>query len=393
MHTQKFNYMRRISYLLLFILFPLFSFSQTGADTELNFSIISPVQSRLDGAKGYSLQDNGKWAYAINRIPYSDFKTNRRPSETRKLGIVNFRVLELKKVFIDDIQYNVLIIKKNDGEYEFPILQEGWKSFESLEFFVFNAVNLQKILPHDIPFNRPYAVDMQVYCAGEVKNYDPRLVDDKIVSKIQATQKQTNNNAANLVFAVQPIQKDGEESVRFKMIRAFSKTSLTAWYLDPRNATELFATSYYEAKLYKFKSFVRDAEVYNLPTTGAPTDFKSFFNWGILKYQAGNYDDAIEDFNQAILFKPDTAFSLIYSYRGIAKTKMGNHNGAIEDFDRAISITPDDIMQYSNWIKNYFNRGVARFYTNDIEGACKDWNKSFEFGFGRALEYLERFCK
>lgn len=386
--------MRRISYLLLlFILIPVFSFSQTGADTELNFSIISPVQSRLDGAMGFSIQDNGKWANARNRIPYSDFKTNRKPSETRKLGIENFRVLELKKVLIDDVQFNVLLIKYNDGAYEFPILQEGWKSFESLEFFVFNAINLPNILPKNIPYNQAYAVDMQVYCAGKVKHYDPKLVDDAIVSKIQATQNQTNNNASNLIFAVQPIQKDGKESIRFKLIRSFSKETLTGWFLDPRNAEELFSTSYYESQLYKFKSFIRDAEVYNLPTAGTPTDFNSFFNWGLLKYQSGNFDDAINDFNQALLFKPDTAFSLIYSYRGIAKTKMGDYNGAIEDFDHAIEIPPSDIMEYSNWIKNYFNRGVSRFYTNDIEGACKDWTKSFEYGFGRSLEYLERFCK
>lgn len=386
--------MRKIFYLLLFFTFiPFISFSQTGADTELSFSIIGRVQSSLDRATGYSLQDNGKWASARNRIPYSDFKTNRKPSQTHKLGRENFRVLELKKVLIDDIQYNVLIIKYNDGEYEFPILQEGWKSFESFEFYVFAAENLIKILPRDIPFNKPFAVDMQVYCAGEVINYDPTLVDDKIVSKIQATQNQTNNNAANLVIAVEPIRKDGTESVRFKLIRSFAKKSLTAWFLDPRNAKELFASSYYEAKLYKFKSFIRDAEIYNLPTSGPPTDFQSFFNWGILKYQSGNYDDAIEDFDNAIVFKPDTAFSLIYSYRGIAKTKMGDYNGAIEDFDRAIAIPPSDIMQYSNWIKNYFNRGVSRFYTKDIEGACKDWNKSFEFGFGRSLGYLEKYCK
>lgn len=386
--------MKKISYLLsFFILIPLLSFSQTGADTELNFSIISGVLSRLDGAIGHSIQDNGKWASARNRIPYSDYKTNRKPSETRKLGVENFRILELRKVLIDDIQYNVLLIKYNDGAYEFPILQEGWEPFESLEYFVFNAENLLDVLPREIPFNQPYAVDMEVFCAGKVKNYDPQLIDDIIVSRIQETQKQLHNNAANLVFAVEPIQKDGQESIRFKMIRSFSKETLTGWFLDPRNAEELFASSYYEAQLYKFKGFIRDAEVYNLPTTGSPTDFQSFFNWGVLKYQAGNYDDAIEDFNQAMMFKPDTAFSLIYSYRAISKTKLADYNGAIEDYDRAISIPPDDIMQYSNWIKNYFNRGVARFYTNDIEGACSDWTKSFEFGFGRSLEYLEKYCK
>ena len=72
---------------------------------------------------------------------------------------------------------------------------------------------------------------------------------------------------------------------------------------------------------------------------------------------------------------------------------MGNYSAAIEDFDKAIDIRPSNVMGYSNWIKNYYNRGVSRFYTNDLEGACEDWNKSFDLGFGGALEFLERFCK
>lgn len=386
--------MKKGLFFLLLLLFPIAGIiAQTTGNNEVNFSIISKVQSYLESAEGWSLQDNGRWASANNRIPHSDSKTNKNPSPRRKLGVENFNILELKKVLIDDIQYNVLLIKYADGGYEFPILQEGWKPFESLEFFVFEAKTLSDILPHDVPFNRAYAVNMKVFCQGKVRDYDPKLINDIVVGKIQSTQNQTNINASNLVFAVLPIQKDGRESVKFKMIRSYSKRSLSSWYLDPRNAEKLFSVSYFSAKFYQFKKFIRDSEIYNIPTAGAPDDFGSYFKWGILKYQAGNFDGAINDFNSALSFNPDTSISLIYSYRGISNTKMGKYSFAIEDFDKAIDLRPNDIMDYSNWIKNYYNRGVSRFYTNDLKGACEDWDKAFDLGFGGALEYLERFCK
>lgn len=387
--------MKKGLFFLLLFLFPLTGIiAQTEGNAEVSFSIISKVQSYLESAEGWSLQDNGKWASSKNRIPHSDYKTNKKPSPQRKLGKENFNILELRKVLIKDIQYNVLLIKYMDGGYEFPILKEGWEPFESLEYFVFEAESLSDVLPRDVPFNTAYAVNMKVYCQGKVRNYDPKLIDDIVVGKIQATENQTNINAANLVFAVKPIRKDGNESVQFKMIRSYAKRSISSWYLDPRNADKLFDVSYYSAKFYQFKKFIRDSEIYNIPTSGnKPDDFQSHFKWGILKYQAGNFDGAIDDFNSALSFNSDTALSLIYSYRGIAKTKMGNYSAAIEDFDKAIDIRPSNVMGYSNWIKNYYNRGVSRFYTNDLEGACEDWNKSFDLGFGGALEFLERFCK
>jgi len=386
--------MKKGLFFLLLFLFPLAGImAQKDAPAEVSFSTISKVQSYLEEAEGWALQDNGKWASAKNRIPHSDYKTNKNPSPRRKLGRENFNILELRKVLIFDVQYNVLLIKYQDGDYEFPILQEGWKPFESLEYFVFAAESLSDVLPNDIPFNKAYAVNMKVFCQGIVRDYDPKRVDDIVVGKIQATERKTNINAANLVLAVMPVKEDGYEFVKFKIIRSYSKKTLSSWYLDPRNADKLFDVTYYSTKYHQFKKFIRDSEVFNIPTSGGPNDFQSYFKWGVLKYQAGNFDGAINDFNTALGYNSDTAFSLIYSYRGISRTKMGNYSDAIEDFDKAIDIRPSDIMGYSNWIKNYFNRGVSRFYTNDLKGACEDWNKSFDLGFGGALEYLERFCK
>ena len=89
---------------------------------------MSPVQSGIYEAKGWSIQDNGKWAYAMNKIPHTDSKSNNaRPGGLNELGQDNFYSLELRKIMIDDEQYNVLVKKYNDGEFEFPFLQRNWK--------------------------------------------------------------------------------------------------------------------------------------------------------------------------------------------------------------------------------------------------------------------------
>ncbi len=381
---------------LLLLLIPFISLhAQTEEGVEENFSIMTATLSSLELAKGWALQDNGKWASQQNIIPNTNYKTNKRPTELEKLGSENFNSLELRKVTIKDKQYNVLIIRYNNGSYEFPYLREGWEPFESAEYFVFKARNLKKVLPQDIPFNKPYTVNLEVFCAGKVREYDYTQIEGIIVKKIQHTLNKLNVNGTNLVIAVEPVQKNGKESIKFKLIKTYSKRSFNSFWLDQKNANTFFEKTYWEAQLFRFKKFIRDADKHNVPETYMDvSDFHSYYNRGVLKYKSGNYEGAIEDFNAAVALKPDTAFSLIYSFRGIAKTKLKRFNEAIEDFDKALDIKPTKWSESTNWIKNYHNRGVARFYSNDLEGACEDWETAFgTHGFGSSLEYLERFCK
>ena len=107
----------------------------------------------------------------------------------------------------------------------------------------------------------------------------------------------------------------------------------------------------------------------------------------------GDYTSAITYFKKALNKNPDTEDFMIYSFRGNAYSKKELYNDAISDFDHALSLQPMDIMDYSNWVRNYFNRGVAKFYLNDLGGACKDWNKSLELGFGQAHDYIMEYCE
>ncbi|MCF8230484.1 MAG: tetratricopeptide repeat protein, partial [Bacteroidales bacterium] len=293
----------------------------------------------------------------------------------------------------EDKQYNVLIKIYRDGEYEFPLLEDGWRNFNSAKFWVFPANNLIKVFPEDIEFEEAFATNLDVYCYGEIKDYNPYTLNDKIVNRINRTIDATYVNAANLVIAVWPLRDNDTEVIRFKIIETYNKKTLTGYYLEPSNIKKLFSNSYYQVFYYEFKNFIRDATIYNIPVESTPSEYMSYYRWGVLKYQSGNYDGAVQDFDKAVEINPETKDFMLYSYRGNAKTKLRDFNGAIEDFDRALDIEPTEVVDYSNWVRNYYNRGVAKFYVNDINGACRDWHNAYELGFGLALEYLNKYCQ
>lgn len=365
----------------------------------VNFSSLSPVQSEIDNLRGWAKQDNGTWLAARNRIPFTDEKTNKSTRAERKLGQDNIISLELRKVMIGNKQYNVLVKKYYDGEYEFPVLIENWKGFKSLNFYVFPSSKLSQILPEVIPFNQQYAVNLNVFARGTIRDYETKHEDDIIVRTIQSVERSEVVNDWNIIFAVFPIKNGDNEVVRFKLIKSFNENYLASFYAAPSNWESNFEMTFYETNFFRFKSFIRDAQKYVLPLAEDVNNlspekaYENNYNWGILKYQMGDWPTAIDFFNHALMIRPNTQDFLIYSYRGNARSKMRLFSDAIDDFDKALDIKPDEIMDYSNWVKNYFNRGVAKYYLNDLNGACKDWNRALELGFGQAYFYVLDYCE
>ncbi len=47
----------------------------------------------------------------------------------------------------------------------------------------------------------------------------------------------------------------------------------------------------------------------------------------------------------------------------------------------------------SNHALAWFNRGLCRLYTNDIEGACSDWKKALKKGHLPAKGLLSEHCE
>ncbi len=406
---NRFRYRYLIIIFLAFL--PVFSFSQkrkkdkrkknkceTVSEQDLiKYSSLSGVESSITKATGWSVQNNGAWYSMKNEIPFSDQRANPNHYGDRSLGKDNFIAFELRKLMIGNKQYNVLIKKYKTGSYEFPILKENWKPYKALDYYVFNSAILKKILPQKVTFNKAYAVNLNVFARGTIKNYNKKDWKSILVGNVQMVHLGEKINGWNLILAVYPIKNKGEEVVRFRLIKTFDNNYLVSMYTAPNDWKKLFSRSFYEVSYFTFKNFIDGALKDYIPVTPdigkEGNSFQNNFNWGILKYQTGDYISAIKFFNKALTINPNTKDFLIFSYLGNAQSKLQRYNDAIASFDRALQLRPDNVLDYSNWVRNYFNRGVTKFYLNDTPGACKDWNKALELGFGTAYQYIQDYCR
>ncbi|PLX13853.1 MAG: hypothetical protein C0598_02735 [Marinilabiliales bacterium] len=370
---------------------------------ETDFSNVSPILSEIDRGQimGWALQDNGAWISEKGRIPLS-FENKEKPqTEREKLGQDNIISLQLRRVMVGSEQYMALIHIYYDGDYEFPILQEGWTKFKSFDFYVFKANKLEELFPEDFEYNTKWGVNLNTFTRGTVRDFeqDKGLIEDEIKKAVLLVEKGEVVNNWNLVFGINPVKNGEDVGVRFKLVKTFRKDYLVDYYTNEQTWEMNINRSYWEVRTNIFKSFVQDAQEYlidideGLIPTSHDSTYQNYYNWGVVRYQMGDYTSAITYFKKALNKNPDTEDFMIYSFRGNAYSKKELYNDAISDFDHALSLQPKDIMDYSNWVRNYFNRGVAKFYLNDLGGACKDWNKSLELGFGQAHDYIMEYCE
>ncbi|MEA5619449.1 tetratricopeptide repeat protein [Cronbergia sp. UHCC 0137] len=108
---------------------------------------------------------------------------------------------------------------------------------------------------------------------------------------------------------------------------------------------------------------------------------EDYYNRGIDKYNSGDKQGAIADYNEAIRLNPDDADA--YNNRGNAKSDLGDKQGAIADYNEAIRIKPDD--DYA-----YYNRGNAKDDLGDRQGAITDYNEAIRLKPDFANAYYNR---
>jgi len=114
---------------------------------------------------------------------------------------------------------------------------------------------------------------------------------------------------------------------------------------------------------------------------------EAYFNRGVLKKDLGDFRGAIQDYTKAIeLNSKDTSVYILFNNRAYAKLQIGDFHGAIEDCNRAIELKP-------NYYRAYYARGAAKIELGDKDSGCKDLMKSYELGFDKALEHINKFCR
>ena len=116
-------------------------------------------------------------------------------------------------------------------------------------------------------------------------------------------------------------------------------------------------------------------EVSNPPVekpNAAPTQMtaEEFFARGVEKWNKGDYQGAIADYDQAIKLKPDYAEP--YNNRGLARSALGDNQGAIADYEESLRLKNSE-----PWIV-YNNRGVARSDLGDNQGAISDYDQAIK---------------
>ncbi|MCW5314275.1 tetratricopeptide repeat protein [Nostoc sp. KVJ3] len=142
---------------------------------------------------------------------------------------------------------------------------------------------------------------------------------------------------------------------------------------------------------------------------------QKLYQEGVNKYDVGNYEGAIEDFNQVIQSDPKNAMA--YNRRGDAYYRLGDYEQAKADSSQAILLNPQDanayfdrgfafselgkykeaIADYTQAIKlnsqdayAYYGRGLARTQLKDNKGAIGDFSKAIALKPQYPEAYLQR---
>ena len=96
---------------------------------------------------------------------------------------------------------------------------------------------------------------------------------------------------------------------------------------------------------------------------------KEYFDRGLKKRRAGDYEGAIVDLNKAIQLDPN--FAVAYNNRGSAYNDLKQYDKAIVDYTKAIQLDP-------NYAVAYNNRGNAYYFLEHYDKAIADYTKAID---------------
>ena len=111
------------------------------------------------------------------------------------------------------------------------------------------------------------------------------------------------------------------------------------------------------------------------------TASEEFYDSGIVHYEAGRYEEAIADFDEALLL--DSGFVNALYLRGWSKWQLGKNAEAIEDFNKTIELRPFDPQPY-------FLRGYAKVSLALYEDAIANYDESLRLNPNRPNVFHRR---
>ena len=114
------------------------------------------------------------------------------------------------------------------------------------------------------------------------------------------------------------------------------------------------------------------------------TKVQIYLNLGASQLKLESFDNALESYKKALDLSPRNPS--IYNYKGYANYKLGNFSEAINDFNNAIDLDPNNAA-------SYYNRGMAYLKTAEKSKACADFHKSCKLENINACKMIMTECK
>ncbi len=108
---------------------------------------------------------------------------------------------------------------------------------------------------------------------------------------------------------------------------------------------------------------------------------ETYFLWGFVRHEMGDYNGAISNYTQAIYLKMNSAG--VYALRGLAKQELEQFSAAISDYDKAIQLNPD-------YAEAYCNRGLTKYRLGQFSAAITDYDKAIRLKPNYAEAYSNR---
>ncbi|VVH59756.1 hypothetical protein BAZOLSSOX_1017 [uncultured Gammaproteobacteria bacterium] len=116
-----------------------------------------------------------------------------------------------------------------------------------------------------------------------------------------------------------------------------------------------------------------------IPEEAKDDKSKAFHNRGNIYMSLGEYQKAINDYDQTIALDPKNDNAL--SSRGAAYFGLGEYQKAINDYDQAITLNPKDDNAFSN-------RGTAYTYLGEYQKAINDYDQAITLNPKNAKHFV-----
>lgn len=115
---------------------------------------------------------------------------------------------------------------------------------------------------------------------------------------------------------------------------------------------------------------------------------QDYFNNGNTKYNAKDYNGAIEEYTKAIALSPDSF--LCYYSRGNTKTWLNKWDEARIDFEKSWELIQSQNLYEDSSVKNVLLGLGSAYYYSNRETSCYYYNEAVKYGSEEANEYVKK---